>query len=64
MDPEIEIKGGTSEYEAAVIAAVVNHVSGERESRRSRLESDNALPAWVTAVRTRVPDLPRPQDPR
>lgn len=47
-----EIKGGASEFEAAVVAIVVEHI--EREERRRwerRGEATTKVPAWVAAVR-------------
>ena len=56
----IEIKGGAGEFEAAVIAVVLDRIAQEdaaaRSGKRARL---SGLPAWVRAVqpeRGRFPD--------
>ena len=50
-DSQIEIKGGAGEFEAAVIAVVLDRIAQEeaaaRSDKRSRL---TGLPAWVRAV--------------
>lgn len=47
----VEIKGGAGEFEAAVIAVVLDRMAREeavaRSGRRSQL---SGLPAWVRAV--------------
>lgn len=52
MNEILEIKGGATEFEAAVVAIVIDHVEREeRASLQRRGEATNALPAWVAAVR-------------
>ena len=51
----IEIKGGATEFEAAVIAVVLDQVVNDRASKPSR---ENDIPSWVMAVdplRTKPP---------
>lgn len=46
-----EIKGGAGEFEAAVIAVVLDHLAVEEKARKSgRNADDNQLPAWVRAI--------------
>lgn len=59
-EPQIEIKGGAGEFEAAVIAVVLDRIAQEeaaaRSGKRARLAG---LPAWVRAIKTersRFPD--------
>jgi hypothetical protein len=51
MNFEVEIKGGAGEFEAAVIAVVLDHIAFEEKERKSRQASnDNRLSAWVRAL--------------
>ena len=60
MTRDIEIQGGAGEFEAAVIAVVVDMIEREETERRSHPESgDRSLPAWIRAVRPA--ELPQPQ---
>jgi len=55
---EIEIKGGASEFEAAVVAVVIDQI--ERDTaRQGRLDRGPGLPAWVRAIRSDDPAAPR-----
>lgn len=47
----IYIKGGASEFEAAVIAVVLDHVAAEEKARAAgRDRNGNRVPAWVRAL--------------
>ena len=50
-ESQIEIKGGAGEFEAAVIAVVLDRIAQEeaaaRSGKRARL---TGLPAWVRAI--------------
>lgn len=61
MNEPIEIRGGAGEFEAAVIAVVVDHLRAEEKAKQSgRNPEGNRLPAWIRAVSPeRYPDLPR-----
>jgi hypothetical protein len=51
MNFEIEIKGGAGEFEAAVIAVVLDHIAFEEKERKAgRAFDDNRLSAWVRAL--------------
>lgn len=63
----IEIKGGAGEFEAAVIAVVLDHITREESAvRQGKRKRGNELPAWVRAVQPERPlpprDLVRPDD--
>lgn len=52
MSEEVQIKGGASEFEAAVIAVVLDRIAAEESAaRQGKKGRDNQLPPWVTAVR-------------
>ncbi len=59
----IEIRGGAGEFEAAVIAVVLDHIaSQEAEARRGRQPGrDSRIPAWIRATYPDQPDLPLEQ---
>lgn len=51
MTVEIEIKGGAGEFEAAVIAVVLDRIAAEEKSARTgKTGMDNRLSAWVRAM--------------
>lgn len=52
MIEEIEIKGGATEMEAAVIAVVIDRIAKEEEAARQGRgrRQRSGLPAWVRAV--------------
>lgn len=63
----IEIKGGAGEFEAAVIAVVLDQIAREEHAiRQGKRKRGNELPAWVRAVQPERPlpplDLVRPDD--
>lgn len=51
MSEKTTIKGGAGEFEAAVIAVVVEQLEREEKAARSRADRTPTLPAWVRAVR-------------
>jgi len=54
MDRSVEIKGGASEVEAAVIAVVLDRIAQEEAAaRQGRGEPTPGLSPWVTAMRDR-----------
>lgn len=56
-----EIRGGAGEFEAAVVAIVLDNVAREQVAARAQapgLTSD--LPAWIRATPQAVPDQPQP----
>ena len=59
----VEIRGGASEFEAAVIAVVLDHIaSQEADAKRGRRERpDSRLPAWVRAGFHHQPESPLDQ---
>lgn len=66
-DRAIEIKGGAGEFEAAVIAVVLDQIAREEHAiRQGKRKRGNELPAWVRAVQPERPlpprDLVRPDD--
>lgn len=61
MIEHIEIKGGAGEFEAAVIAVVIDRITrDEAAARQGRGREQPGLPAWVRAIRPE--DNPRPRD--
>jgi hypothetical protein len=59
MTEPIQIKGGAGPFEAAALAAVIDHVlESEKAARRRRPDSANRPPAWMRAVQPRNPDDP------
>lgn len=51
MNGPIEIRGGAGEFEAAVIAVVLDHVSAvEKAGAARRSADDNRVPRWVRAL--------------
>ena len=61
MTDGIEIKGGAGEFEAAVIAVVLDQIArDETEARQGRTGSDGSgLSAWVRALLAEQPGVPR-----
>lgn len=57
----VEIKGGAGEFEAAVIAIVLDNLAHEDAAvRQSAPTTSNELPAWVRAGSQLQPTLPTP----
>lgn len=60
MTDRIEIKGGAGEFEAAVIAVVLDQIALEEAAARQRRGGRKpGLPAWVRAVQHDDPRAPR-----
>lgn len=55
----IVIKGGAGEFEAAVIAVVLDRIAEEERAARVGRRNESALSAWVLAVRPDEPNMPR-----
>lgn len=58
----VEIKGGASEFEAAVIAVVMDKIAQDDKrvsQRRQSVPGGRFLPAWVRALHDYGPGLPR-----
>jgi len=57
---DIEIKGGAGEFEAAVIAVVLDRITREElAARQGRHGRGPGLAAWVRALDPEIPNLPR-----
>lgn len=57
----VEIRGGAGEFEAAVVAIVLDSIA--REESAARMKAPNVssdLPAWMRATPQSVPHQPRP----
>ena len=56
-----EIRGGAGEFEAAVIAVVIDRLTREEiEARQGKgRRPDGVLPAWVRALSQETPGQPR-----
>ena len=62
MTDQIEIKGGAGEFEAAVIAVVIDRIASEDAAARQRRGGRKpGLPAWVRAVQKEDPRTVREQ---
>jgi hypothetical protein len=60
MISDLEIKGGAGEFEAAVIAVVIDRISREEmAARQGRGGGEPALSAWVRALAPEKPGVPR-----
>ncbi|REK19267.1 MAG: hypothetical protein DWQ40_07785 [Actinobacteria bacterium] len=62
MSEPFEIRGGADEFEAAVIAVVLDHIRAEERARQTGRNPDgNRLPSWIRAIDPRIyPEHPRP----
>jgi hypothetical protein len=55
----VEIKGGASEFEAAVIAIVLDHIDREQEAaKQGRRIAGPEMPAWLRVVSPQAADQP------
>lgn len=55
----IRIKGGAGEFEAALIAVVLDHITREEDAmRRTPPGGTRALPAWIRADLNDDPEAP------
>ncbi len=61
MNDRIEIKGGAGEFEAAVVAVVLNQLAEDEKSAvAGRKVRSRGLSAWVRALTVRDdPQMPR-----
>lgn len=60
MSTDPRIKGGGGEFEAAVIAVVLDRITREEAAaRQSRGKPDTGLPAWVRAIQPGEPTSPQ-----
>lgn len=60
MRDDVEIKGGADEFEAAVIAVIIDRIAREESAARQRRgDRGPGLPAWVRAVKLGDPRHPR-----
>lgn len=59
MVRDLQIKGGAGEFEAAVVAVVLDRIAREEAAAsQSRGKPGNGLPAWVRAVMPHEPQTP------
>lgn len=57
---DIEIRGGPDEFEAALIAVVLDRIADEeRVARQAPNDGSRPLPPWITAGRPEEPNMPR-----
>ena len=56
---DIEIRGGAGEFEAAVVAVIIDRITHEESAARQRRGRGPGLPAWVRAIRPDDPADPR-----
>ena len=60
MIRDIEIHGGAGEFEAALIAVVLDRISEEeRVGRQVPKDGSRPVPAWMLADRPEEPNMPR-----
>ena len=60
MHRDIEIRGGAGEFEAAVIAVVLDRIArDEAAARQGRGRTEPGLPAWVRAIMPEDDPVPR-----
>jgi hypothetical protein len=56
----IQIRGGASEFEAALIAVVLDRIAEEeRVARQAPRDGSRPLPTWMMAGRPEEPNMPR-----
>lgn len=59
MTENVDIRGGAGEFEAAVIAVVLDRISrDEIAAAQRRAQQSPTLPPWVRAVRPDEPQHP------
>lgn len=57
---EVQIKGGASEFEGAVIAVVLDRIAAEEKAaRQGKKGRDNRLSPWVTALQSNEMPFPK-----
>jgi hypothetical protein len=60
MIRDIEIRGGAGEFEAALIAVVLDRINEEeRAASQAPKDGSRPLPAWMLAERPEEPNMPR-----
>ncbi len=60
MTEDFEIRGGADEFEAAVIAVVLDQiVRDEKAAARGFFDSGPGVAAWVRALFPEEPNMPR-----
>lgn len=61
MIERVEIRGGAGEFEAAVIAIILDRMASEASAARSgAAPGGSGLPAWVKALPQETPLRPTP----
>jgi hypothetical protein len=56
----LQIRGGASQFEAALIAVVLDRIAEEeRVARQAPKDGSRPLPAWMMAARPEEPNMPR-----
>jgi hypothetical protein len=56
----IQIRGGAGEFEAALIAVVLDRIAAEeRVARQAPKDGSRPLPTWMMAGRPEEPNMPR-----
>lgn len=56
----LEIRGGAGEFEAALIAVVLDRITEEeRVARQAPKDGSRPLPSWMLASRSEEPNMPR-----
>lgn len=59
MSERVRIRGGAGEFDAAVIAVVLDRIAREEAAaRRSRGKPERGLPAWVRVIKPGEPRRP------
>jgi hypothetical protein len=60
MIRDIEIRGGAGEFEAALIAVVLDRITEEeRAARQAPKDGSRRVPVWMLADRPEEPNMPR-----
>ncbi|MFV2073967.1 MAG: hypothetical protein ACC742_15125 [Thermoanaerobaculales bacterium] len=60
MAESLDIKGGADEFEAAVVAVVVDQIiRDEKAAREGSPDRLPGLPAWMRALSPEEPNMPR-----
>jgi len=60
MIRDIEIRGGAGEFEAALIAVVLDRITEEeRAAGQAPKDGSRPIPAWMLADRPEEPNMPR-----
>jgi hypothetical protein len=60
MIRDIEIRGGAGEFEAALIAVVLDRITEEESAaRQAPKDGSRPVPAWMLADRPEEPNMPR-----